>query len=167
MGFHSHATHYDLVMFGYENDDFPQITDDVTKLFANERAFEKYLLDQGFWFWRQFGIRTPEKNGNQTPDLISRVNMQGKNAPRFNIEVEHAARNFIVHKHSTHNVHLILALWGTLGYFQVKGVPVVAFYRKCPDGMFRRSLEDDLGVIFQSRESALLRIHGGHCPLDE
>ena len=87
--------------------------------------------------------------------------MGGKSPPKFNIEIEHAAKNFIAHKHSPHNIHLILALWGTLGYFQIKGVPVVAFYRKCPDGMFRRSLEDDLGVIFHNRESKLLERYGG------
>ena len=155
-------------MLGYENDAFPKESADVSHIFMHEAPFQKHLLDQGGWFWRQFGIVTPMVNpAYRCPDLLSFVNDRRENKIRFNIEVEYAAKNFITHGHETHNVHLILAFQATLGYKTVKGVPVVSYYRKCPDGMFRLSLEDDLGVVFHDRESSLLKQYGGYDPSTE
>lgn len=153
-------------MFNLENDSFPKEIDDVTRLFCDERSFEVFLLDQGLWFWRQFGIKIPSKNANQTPDLISRVNYPKKIIP-FHIEVEHAAKNFIRHRHDPINIHLILSVWGVLGYNKIKNIPVVALYRRCPDRVYRYSLEDDIGVIFHDKQSCLLEAHGGYGDPDD
>lgn len=155
------------IMFDISNDSFPETIDDITKLFVDERTFEGFLLDQGPWFWRQMGLRGARKNGNQTPDILAEINDRRKGSSWFGVEVEHAARNFTKHDHSRHNVHLVISCWATLGYHTVRCIPVVSLYRKCPDGLFRYSLENDIGFLFQGLPDHLLNSHGGRVPDDE
>ena len=146
-------TQYDAL----SQDGFPMIIDDPARIFPLEKDLEKWLLDREFWFWRWMGVNKPVKNtgATPTPDLLTTVVSKSKYPVRFGIEIEHAARNFIVHKHQTFNVHLILALYCTAGHYNIKGVPLVTLYRKCSDGMYHYSLEHDIGVIFHEEEVTL------------
>lgn len=152
-------------MFSYENDDFPSVTDEISKVFANERALEKMLLDQGSYFWRQFGVNRPEKNGGQTPDLITTVRGY-KRKIQFGIEVEWRAANFIRHKHDPFNIHLIICAWAPLGVHQIRSIPVVAMYRKMPDRMYQWSLENDCAVVFHDQQDELIAAQGWCCDDD-
>ena len=143
-------------MWEFDHPGCPIIVDDPREWFADEREFEVFLMRQGYWFWRQLGVKTPKRNPlGHSPDLITRINQRGDSSPRFGIEVEYWASNFRTHKHDTYNTHLVIACTAQLVQPSVRGVPVLAFYRKCPGGHFHYSLEDDIGSVFHGGRKRL------------
>lgn len=149
--------------------DFPQVTSTPYDFFSNEHAFCTYVMGQ-VDLWRDLGCELPhEYRTNTSPDFLANVRPLRGKSPRkrvvLGVEAELDARSFKLHKHEPWNIHLILSFTCWWPIRTSKEVPIVSFYRKCDDGLFRWSLDDDIGMVYHGRKSELFK--GAILPPDD
>jgi hypothetical protein len=145
--------------------EFPPVTRDATKYLKDEDEFCRYALEQPDW-WQMMGCYTPTCYQRHThPDFMApirpvRRSQRVKRIPTeyhdyLRVEAEYYSKNFPIHGHDPFNVHLIFSYITWWPIRKCQGVDIVACYRKCDDGWYKWSLEDDIGVLFHKRSSKL------------
>lgn len=133
-------------------DEWPLATKHPDALIHNEAHFQRWIMAEWKEWWR-LGIQQPTVNYGRTPDLMGRVLRSGQKECWLGIELEYAARNFVLHKHDPVNIGLIISYTAWWPTQKIKTLDVISAYRKQDDGYYTWSLDADIQRVFHPKKA--------------